>query len=220
MNTPVVPPSTFQIVLWWLQYVSPFLQVLILAITGLIIWRYTKETQRLREEAQRQVEAIQRQTEVFQQQVKTSQEQVKVTQEQIEVSQRPFVVIDPQWHEGRLRTFRLRNIGNSAAVNVEIVHGPQRTKTSIVENGEPVNIQVQEDNMRSMEMFAQLHDLDINTEPIFFLDATSISKGVLLKIEYCNVAMMQYSTTERISQNGIVIEPAGTGKMGPYVQNR
>ena len=35
-----------------------------------------------------------------------------------------------------------------------------------------------------------------------------------MKIEYCNVAMMQYHTTERILPGGVIIE--SSGKMGTY----
>src|SRR2546421_4891620 len=87
---------------WWIFYVA---QPVIMAITGGIVWWYTVETKRLRETAQRQIEA--------------SQRQVEMTQEQIETMQRPFIVIDPTWNDGRLIRFIVRNVGNSAAVNVE-----------------------------------------------------------------------------------------------------
>jgi hypothetical protein len=186
--------------------------------TAVIVYYYTRETKRLRQEAQRQVEATQRQIDV-------SQQQVKTTQEQIEISQRPFVVIDPQWRREHLQTLKLRNIGNSAAINVEVIAGQYRVNVPILESQEMVVVEVCEDDPKMMAL--ELLQTKVLGGPeqeaprekrIFRLDPTSRSRGLILKIEYCNVAMMQYHTTEKILPTGVIIE--SSGKMGPYVGTR
>ena len=64
------------------------------------------------------------------------------------------------------------------------------------------------------EVTAAIDELMPTDDLVFTLDAASISRGVPMKIEYCNVAMMQYHTTERILPGGVIIE--SSGKMGTY----
>lgn len=173
---------------WWIAY---FAQPIIMAITGGILWWYTIETQRLR---------------------KTAEHQIKTTQEQIETTQRPFIVIAPRWNEDRLKRFIVRNVGNSAAVNVELIHGQYKLMIPIVDSKEEVSVNVIEDS-------DTLRDIANTVGPPigwldFTLDAASLSKGVIMKIEYCNVAMMQYYTTEKILPERVIIE--SSGKMGAY----
>jgi len=174
--------------LWWIVYVA---QPIIMAITGGIVAWYTVETKRLR---------------------KTAEHQIKTTQEQIETTQRPFIVIDPTWNEGRLLRFIVRNIGNSAAVNVELIYGRYKLIIPIIDGKEAVSVGLIEDN----DTLREIHDLVRLPEDWlkFTLDAASLSKGVIMKIEYCNVAMMQYHTTERILPDKVIIE--SSGKMGVY----
>jgi hypothetical protein len=140
MSGSIPPPSTFQIILWWLQYFSPVLQTLVFAVTGLIVWWYAKETQRLRVQSQNQVEAIHQQIEV-------SQQQVKVTQEQIEVMQRPFIVISPIWYENSIQKIKVRNIGNSAAINIEIIRDAHhKAIIPIIDSRDTFDIDVWEDS--------------------------------------------------------------------------
>ena len=181
--------------LWWLAYIA---QPIIMGITGWIVWRYTRETERLRETAQRQIEV--------------SQQQVKATQEQIETMQRPFVVIAPKWNEGCLQTFIVRNVGNSAAVNVELIYGQYKLMIPIIDSKEAVTVGVQEDSntIRDIHALVEIPEDWL----VFTLDATLLSKGVIMKIEYCNVAMMQYHTTQKILPERVVIE--SSGKMGVY----
>jgi len=167
-----------------------------MAVTGGIVAWYTIEAKRLRETAQRQIAV--------------SQRQVEMTQEQMETMQRPFVVIDPTWNEGRLIRFIVRNVGNSAAVNVELIYGQYTLGISIIDNKERVSVGIREDS----EVTAAIEELMPPDDLVFILDATSISRGVPMKIEYCNVAMMQYHTTERILPGGVIIE--SSGKMGTY----
>src|SRR5262245_13868491 len=75
------------------QAVAAYLQILILLGTAVIVWGYTKENQRLRETAQ----------------------------QQIEVQQRPFVIVTPEELQGDRQWLRVRNIGNSAAINIHIM---------------------------------------------------------------------------------------------------
>ena len=181
--------------LWWIAYVA---QPIIMGITGGIVWWYTIETQRLRATAQRQIEV--------------SQQQLQATQEQIETAQRPFIVIDPKWEEGCLQTFIIRNIGNSAAINVELVDGPRRLTTPILEVSEAIAVEVVEHHDNQIDIDVWRKKVEDGTA--FPLDGKSRYKGVLMKIEYCNVAMMQYHTTERIRPRGVIIE--SSGKMGTY----
>jgi len=181
--------------LWWLAYIA---QPIIMGITGWIVWQYTRETKRLRETAQ--------------QQISVSQQQVKATQEQIETMQRPFVVIAPKWNEGRLQTFIVRNIGNSAAVNVELIYGQYKLMIPIIDSKEAMTVGVQEDSDIIRDINATLEFPE--DWLVFTLDTTSLSKGVIMKIEYCNVAMMQYHTTQKILPERVVIESSGA--MGVY----
>ena len=184
------------ILLWWMAYIA---QPLIMAITGVIVWWYTIETKRLRGTAQCQIGV--------------SQQQLKTTQEQIETTQRPFIVIAPRWNnEDRLKEFIVRNVGNSAAVNVELIYGQYKLMIPIVDSKEAVSVDVIEDS-------DTLRDIANTVGPPigwldFTLDAASLSKGVIMKIEYCNVAMMQYYTTEKILPERVIIE--SSGKMGAY----
>jgi hypothetical protein len=177
--------------LWWLIYLSP---ILTLAVVG---W-YTLETKWLRKTAQQQIEV--------------SQQQLKAIQEQIETTQRPFMVIDPTWNDNSLRKFKVRNIGNSAAVNVELIYGRYKLMIPIIDSKEWVDVGVIEDS----DALRELHDLlGLPEEWLkFTLNAESISKGVIMKIEYCNVAMMQYYTNEKILPEKVIIE--SSGKMGLY----
>lgn len=180
---------------WWIAYVA---QPIIMAITGGIVWWYTLETKWLRKTAQHQIEV--------------SQQQLKVAQEQIENAQRPFIVIDPTWNEYCLRRFTVRNIGNSAAVNVELIYGRYKLMIPIIDSKEAVTVGIREDS----DMAADIDALVMipTDDLVFLLDATSLAKGVIMKIEYCNVAMMQYHTTERIIPDKVIIE--SSGKMGVY----
>jgi hypothetical protein len=73
-------------------FILECLQALTLAITGVIVWYYTRETKRLREEAQRQTAQL----------------------------LRPFVFITAAWSPEALAGVQLGNIGNSAAINVTV----------------------------------------------------------------------------------------------------
>jgi hypothetical protein len=70
-----------------------FAQVVVLSVTAVIVWWYTRETQRLR----------------------------KAAEQQIEVQQRPFIIVTPEEHEGVLEKLRIHNIGNSAAINIHLM---------------------------------------------------------------------------------------------------
>jgi len=75
----------------------------------------------------------------------------------------------------------------------------------IIDSRDTFDIDVWEDstqgkNLNSvLKVFCQEKHptMDAIEEKLLFLDPTSRSQGVILKIEYCNVAMMQYHTTER-----------------------
>ena len=173
---------------WWIGY---FAQPVITIITAFIVWWYTVETKRLRKTAERQIETTQKQTETL---------------------QRPFVVIEPKWQKGSLIRFTVRNVGNSAAVNVELVDGQYRLMIPILDSKESVFVGVVEDK-------GILRDIRDTMEfpegwQEFTLDAKSISKGTIIKIEYCNVAMVQYHTTQQIFPGKVIIELSG--EMGLY----
>jgi hypothetical protein len=174
--------------LWW--SIAYFAQPVILAITGGILWWYTKETQRLR---------------------KTAELQIKTTQEQIETIQRPFVVITPKWHQGSLTAFIVGNIGNSVTVNVELIYGKHRLMIPTLKTKEEIRVDVLEDGENLGGRHAERRFTE--NEPVYTLDKTSL-KEVIMKIEYCNVAMMQYSTTQKILPEKVITE--SSGKMGVY----
>ena len=178
------------------------IQTIIVGITAWIVWRYTRETQRLREVAQNQVEV--------------SQQQLNATQKQIEAMQRPFIVVDAERREGgRLYLLNFRNIGNSAAVNVEGIYGQYNVKIPIIESQENVSVDVHQVDSPVSLGDAVEETLEIRKESKyeFPLDAASITGGFILKIEYCNVAMMQYHTTQKVLPERVIIE--SSEKMGP-----
>jgi hypothetical protein len=79
------------------------LQAIVLLATAIVLIFYTYETYKLREAAQKQIE---------------------VGQKQIEIQQRPFVIFetgDFKDEQGMDRSYRVRNIGTSTAVNVFIM---------------------------------------------------------------------------------------------------
>jgi hypothetical protein len=104
---------------------------IILFTTAVILWKYTYETMRLREEAQRKVEVSQKQVGATKEQTKVSQDQVDITQRQIEVQQRPFVIVQDIIGE----KIRLRSIGTSSAINIEVRGAKQDIATD--ENPNP-----------------------------------------------------------------------------------
>jgi hypothetical protein len=192
-----------------------YVQAGILAITAWIVWKYTKETQRLRQTAHCQVEV--------------SREQVKVSQEQIETMQRPFIVVDPVWQEGCLDQLKFRNVGNSAAVNIVAICGENDVKISIIEKLEEFSISVQEDT-ESRKKFAQeleemtqglkneseftisnvlFVDPQLIPKNVLFVDPQLIPKGINLRIKYDNVAMMQYYTDQEILRDKVIIKSPG-----------
>jgi hypothetical protein len=97
--------------------ILPVLNPLILAITAVIVWRYTLETKRLRETAQRQVEAA---------------------YQQIEVQQCPLVIIEAPRQDSLI----VRNIGNNAAINIKIgvVNGPSTVMIPLLTPGSGTGI--------------------------------------------------------------------------------
>jgi hypothetical protein len=102
--------------------VASFMQVAVLIGTAVIVWWYTKETQRLRETAQQQVEAA---------------------HQQIEVQQRPLIIVEPQ----RSDLLIVRNIGNSAAMNITIraVKGPSTVMIPLLTHGSGTSIGIDTD---------------------------------------------------------------------------
>jgi hypothetical protein len=82
------------------QEVAAWVNIVILATTGLVLIWYTVETRRLRIQAQRQVEEIQQQT---------------------EVQVRPFVIVEPYFADDTTHgKFLARNVGNGTALNVRV----------------------------------------------------------------------------------------------------
>jgi hypothetical protein len=97
--------------------IAGFLQAAILLGTAGIVWWYTKETQRLRETAQQQVE----------------------------VQQRPLIIIEPQFSEGALSLLIVRNVGNSAAINVTVVKDASTVRISLLTPGSGTSVRIETD---------------------------------------------------------------------------
>jgi hypothetical protein len=156
----------------------------ILAITAVILWWYTRETKRLRETAQRQVEAA---------------------YQQIEVQQRPLVIIEAP----RPDSLILRNVGNSAAINIKIgvANGPSTIMIPLLTpgsgrgigvdtNGEAVDTRSRLRFWTDQGLLGQVYAL--------FIDQDSI-QNYTLHIEYQNVAMQAYVVEERVTSGGFEI---------------
>jgi hypothetical protein len=186
-----------------MEVIAMYVQAGILAISAWIVWKYTKETQRLRQTAQGQVEV--------------SREQVKVSQEQIETMQRPFIVVEPVWQEGRLDRLKFRNVGNSAAVNMVAICGENSVKISLIEKLEEFSMSVQEDAESSKKFAQELEEMtqglknesEFTISNVLFVDPQLIPKGINLRIKYDNVAMMQYYTDQEILRDKVIIKSSG-----------
>jgi hypothetical protein len=186
-----------------MEVIAMYVQAGILAISACIVWKYTKETQRLRQTAQCQVEV--------------SRTQVKVSQEQIETMQRPFIVVNPVWQEGRLDRLKFRNVGNSAAVNIVAICGENSVKISLIEKLEEFSISVQEDAESSKKFAQELEEItqglknesEFTISNVLFVDPQLIPKGINLRIKYDNVAMMQYYTDQEILRDKVIIKSPG-----------
>jgi hypothetical protein len=209
MPSSVPPPSTFQLVLWWTVYLSPLLNVVIIAITAIILLWYTYETHRLRKTAQAQSQNLEKQ-------IAVSQQQVQVTQQQIEVMRRPFVMVDPYSLNNSLVRFDVSNIGNSAAINIEVIAGPVRLKIHTIEIDDTIIVNVFErtsppvDTEEILEIYAHAKPLEMENSPSLLLSSELLSQGLLLEIKYYNVAMVQYFTTMLVFPSRVSITASGT----------
>lgn len=173
-------------------------EAVILAITAIIVWKYTRETTRLRVEAQRQVEV--------------AQSQVRETQRQIEVQQRPFVIIQSVDNQG----VWLRNIGNSSAINIKL-WGARVSYNSVMLRRQNLTW----DSLRSFESISSISHLDkqptemkiiifdigIQRSRVRQINLLSESHILLFRVEYDNVEMQSYSTEQGIRPTSRTLMP-------------
>lgn len=165
--------------------IAGFLQAAILLGTAVIVGRYTKETQGLREAAQ----------------------------QQIEVQQRPFVILTPDARQGDLKGLKIQNIGNSAAVNIRIVLDGEPTILPILVQGEsrtgPV-IPIDQDGITQAVAATQRRYREENPYALSFpLRDKSITDGCQFTIQYQNVAMDPYETVGKLWPHGVEISRSG-----------
>jgi hypothetical protein len=163
-----------------LQTVVTFVQAVILLRTAWIVRRYTEETRLLRLEAQRQVEAA---------------------HQQIEVQQRPLIIVEPHRRDPLI----VRNIGNSAAININITvaKGTSTVMIPLLTHGSGISIRIDTDGDRTTETLIE-EGLLSHDYPLF-IDHDSIRNGFTLHVEYQNVAMHVYVTEEKITPEGCKI---------------
>jgi hypothetical protein len=161
------------------------LNTVILAITvGIVFW-YTWETKRLRETAQQQVEAA---------------------YQQIEVQQRPLVIVEAP----RSDSLIVRNIGNSAAINIKITvaNGPSTVMIPLLTPGSGIGIGI-DTNGEALDTLARLRFWTeqglLGQVYALFIDQDSIRNGYTLHIEYQNVSMHAYVIEERVTSGGFEI---------------
>lgn len=135
-------------------------------VTAGIVWWYTKETQQLRETAQQQVEAA---------------------HQQIEVQQRPLVIAEPR----RSDSLIVRNIGNSAAMNITIrvAKSPSIVMIPLLTPGSGIGIGIDTNgealDTRSRLRFWTEQGL-LGQDYALFIDQDSIQNGYTLHVEYQN----------------------------------
>jgi hypothetical protein len=99
----ISPPLT----IWNWSIVIQSFEYIVLAITAIIVWKYTRETVLLRVEAQKQV--------------KIAQKQVEETQKQTEAQLRPFISVEPVFMEDSSHgSFIAKNLGNGTAINIRV----------------------------------------------------------------------------------------------------
>jgi predicted RNA-binding protein with TRAM domain len=188
------------------QTFTGLLQVIVLSITAYIVWKYTKETERLRLEAQKQVGAAHKQIEV-------AQQQVAETQRQIEVQQRPFVILTPEARQGDLKGLKVQNIGNSAAINIRIVLDGEPTILPVLVQGESIAgpvIPIDQGDIAQAQAATQRRYREENPYDLRFpLRDESITDGFQFIVQYQNVAMEPYETVERLWPCGFEIIRSG-----------
>lgn len=165
--------------------------VIVVIATGLVLVWYTVETRRLRIEAQKQVE---------------------ITQQQKEIQQRPFVILevgnfgrmtksDTLFPVNREYHFRVRNIGNSPAINVkvnEVQMVPELFPGVIMKFPDtiPILLPGEPQPIRSEDWHegkSRGGHLDAHLDPAYTNGTSTIT------IEFCNVEMMRYHVKLKIA---------------------
>jgi hypothetical protein len=127
--------------------------------------------------------------------------------------QRPFMIVEPSWSGEVLTNLTFRNIGNSPAINVQIIAGPRRIKFPIFETTDGISIGVRGDSViPSAVTEITLHTV-INWDKApysLLIDLVSLSHGLELKIEYSNIALNPYFAIFSILPTGALMKKTGS----------
>ena len=165
-----------------------FAQVVVLSVTAVIVWWYTRETQRLR----------------------------KAAEQQIEVQQRPFIIVTPEEHEGVLEKLRIHNIGNSAAINIHLMIDGKSITLPVLQRGQRMSgpvIPAESDSTTQALHASRTYYGEANPYHLRFrLSSASITEGFQFTIKYRNVAMECYRTMEKLWPRGFEIINSGKGE--------
>jgi hypothetical protein len=165
-----------------------FAQVVVLSVTAVIVWWYTRETQRLR----------------------------KAAEQQIEVQQRPFIIVTPEEREGVLEKLRIHNIGNSAAINIHLMIDGKSITLPVLRRGQRMSgpvIPAESDATTQAIHASRRYYSEPNPYHLGFrLSNASITDGFQFTVKYRNVAMECYETVEKLWPRGFEIIDSGKGE--------
>lgn len=190
--------------LWTGPFILRCLEVLVLAVTAGIVFKYTKETQRLRKSAETQIEK--------------AQEQTKLIYTQNDLSIRPYVVI---WLDSDYK-IKIKNIGNDSALNIHFdeIEAPGGEKIvalehiTILEKGDMINVpfihkEEYEDLVSGEKEMENVHIVDFFMDVLYYRDVEENfnSNGVFSEINiiYQDVMLQTRNTKSIINANGISI---------------
>lgn len=127
--------------------------------------------------------------------------------------QRPFMIVEPSWSGEVLTNLTFRNIGNSPAINVQVIAGPRRIKFPIFETTDGITITVQGETVIPSAVTEITLHTAINWDQApysLLIDLVSLSHGLELKIEYSNVAMNPYFIIFFVHRTGFLMKKFGS----------
>lgn len=178
-----------------------FSQAVILFVTAIVVGIYTYQTVQLRRGTEKQVE--------------TSIQQVKETQKQANLMIRPFLILYKAEYRSKIL---LKNIGNSAALNVKIkdIQVPSgsilRCNNNIdyLQEGYSVTLHLEHinKNYSAGDITSDLNSLLLDPKYYADLDATTEYGGEFstVTITYCDVDLNSHYNLITIDSQGISVE--------------
>jgi hypothetical protein len=124
-----------------------------------------------------------------------------------EIQQWPFVILESarRTHSGDLLGLKMKNIGNSAAINIRVGNNPDSAAIPSLDKGETCLLRIPPTFSLANLPILTLVDDEYN----LFLDPTSARAAVVLKVKFQNIQMQPYFVETRIALDGCKILHSG-----------